>query len=53
MAHWGLAYAVGPNYNKAWEAFDAAGADRLGRERPRGERALASCAELPRRSSGR
>ncbi|CAN5803732.1 hypothetical protein BH23CHL2_BH23CHL2_32690 [soil metagenome] len=22
MAHWGIAYAVGPNYNKAWEAFD-------------------------------
>ncbi len=22
MAHWGLAYAVGPNYNKPWEAFD-------------------------------
>jgi tetratricopeptide (TPR) repeat protein len=22
-AHWGIAYAVGPNYNKGWEAFDA------------------------------
>jgi tetratricopeptide (TPR) repeat protein len=22
MAHWGVAYAVGPNYNKAWDAFD-------------------------------
>ena len=22
MAHWGVAYAGGPNYNKAWEAFD-------------------------------
>ena len=22
MAHWGLAYAAGPNYNKPWEAFD-------------------------------
>src|SRR3954470_17632186 len=22
MAHWGLAYAAGPNYNKQWEAFD-------------------------------
>lgn len=21
-AHWGIAYAVGPNYNKGWEAFD-------------------------------
>jgi tetratricopeptide (TPR) repeat protein len=24
MAHWGIAYAVGPNYNKPWEAFDEA-----------------------------
>ncbi len=23
MAHWGLAYAAGPNYNKPWEFFDA------------------------------
>ncbi len=22
MAHWGIAYAVGPNYNKQWEAFE-------------------------------
>lgn len=22
MAHWGLAYAVGPNYNKPWALFD-------------------------------
>ena len=22
LAHWGLAYAIGPNYNKQWEAFD-------------------------------
>ena len=22
MAHWGVAYAAGPNYNKPWEAFD-------------------------------
>ena len=21
-AHWGIAYAIGPNYNKQWEAFD-------------------------------
>ncbi|HEU4329833.1 MAG TPA: hypothetical protein VFR40_01880, partial [Lapillicoccus sp.] len=21
-AHWGIAYSVGPNYNKGWEAFD-------------------------------
>src|SRR5437016_5012873 len=24
LAHWGIAYAVGPNYNVAWDAFDAA-----------------------------
>ena len=24
MAHWGIAYAAGPNYNKPWEAFDDA-----------------------------
>ena len=24
MAHWGIAYAIGPNYNKDWVAFDAA-----------------------------
>ncbi len=23
LAYWGLAYALGPNYNKPWEAFDA------------------------------
>ena len=22
LAHWGIAYALGPNYNKQWEAFD-------------------------------
>ncbi len=22
MAHWGVSYAIGPNYNKPWEAFD-------------------------------
>lgn len=25
MAYWGLAYCVGPNYNKPWEAFVATG----------------------------
>jgi tetratricopeptide (TPR) repeat protein len=23
IARWGVAYSIGPNYNKAWEAFDA------------------------------
>jgi len=27
MAHFGLAYALGPNYNKPWEAFDPADQD--------------------------
>ena len=22
IAHWGIAYAIGPNYNKSWEVFD-------------------------------
>lgn len=22
MAHWGIAHALGPNYNKPWDAFD-------------------------------
>jgi tetratricopeptide (TPR) repeat protein len=26
-AHWGIAYAIGPNYNKGWEAFDAVDLD--------------------------
>jgi tetratricopeptide (TPR) repeat protein len=25
MAHWGIAYAAGPNYNMPWELFDDAG----------------------------
>ncbi len=24
MAHWGIAYAIGPNYNKPWHLFDPA-----------------------------
>ena len=23
MAHWGVAFGTGPNYNKAWRLFDA------------------------------
>jgi tetratricopeptide (TPR) repeat protein len=34
IARWGIAYAIGPNYNKAWEAFDASElADALSRAR--------------------
>ncbi|SDD51762.1 tetratricopeptide repeat protein [Ruegeria marina] len=36
MAHWGIAYCIGPNYNKPWEAFEEA-------EKP-------SCLELARSS---
>ena len=25
MAHWGIAYAVGPNYNLPWDRYDPAG----------------------------
>ena len=28
MARWGIAYAVGPNYNKEWDMFDDADRDR-------------------------
>ncbi|MFG3003530.1 tetratricopeptide repeat protein [Streptomyces calvus] len=28
MAHWGIAYALGPNYNKPWEAFEGDELDR-------------------------
>ena len=41
IARWGIAYAIGPNYNKAWEAFDPIDlADSLVRART--ELALAS-----------
>jgi tetratricopeptide (TPR) repeat protein len=29
LAHWGLAYALGPNYNKPWEAFGPAEASSV------------------------
>jgi tetratricopeptide (TPR) repeat protein len=28
MAHWGIAYAVGPNYNKPWDRFDPVDLER-------------------------
>ena len=28
MAHWGIAYAAGPNYNKQWKAFDVLDLDK-------------------------
>ena len=29
IARWGIAYAIGPNYNKAWEAFDPVDLSRV------------------------
>jgi tetratricopeptide (TPR) repeat protein len=46
MAYWGLAYALGPNYNKPWEAF---GAEELG---PTASRALAAAAAAADRATG-
>lgn len=44
VARWGIAYSVGPNYNKAWEAFDPVDlVESLTRAR----------AELDRAASGR
>jgi tetratricopeptide (TPR) repeat protein len=41
-AHWGIAYVVGPNYNKAWDAFDPLDlADSLATARQAGEAAAA------------
>ena len=31
MAHWGIAYAAGPNYNKAWRLFDPGDFERTTR----------------------
>ena len=28
MAHWGIAYCIGPNYNKPWELFDSVDLDK-------------------------
>ncbi|KAK5165214.1 uncharacterized protein LTR77_009312 [Saxophila tyrrhenica] len=32
MAYWGIAYALGPNYNKPWEIFDAEELERNAKE---------------------
>ncbi|WP_188896246.1 tetratricopeptide repeat protein [Microlunatus endophyticus] len=44
IAWWGLAYALGPNYNKPWEAFDA---DELGSTVDQVFAATSRAAELP------
>ena len=46
MAHWGIGYAIGPNYNKRWEVFDEADKkDSL-------ERALVECAKAAAAAGG-
>ncbi|WP_329034326.1 hypothetical protein OIE71_17860 [Streptomyces sp. NBC_01725] len=45
MAHWGIAYALGPNYNKPWESFDPLDLERtVRRTHAAVERARASSA---------
>jgi tetratricopeptide (TPR) repeat protein len=44
LAHWGLAYALGPNYNKPWEAFDPAD---LASSLPRAHAAAAAACRAP------
>jgi tetratricopeptide (TPR) repeat protein len=46
MAHWGISYAIGPNYNKPWEAFDDEDKSQSL------ERALASAAAARQAASG-
>jgi tetratricopeptide (TPR) repeat protein len=43
MAHWGIAYAVGPNYNKDWQAF---GPEERSRAVGRGHLAAAEAVRL-------
>ena len=55
MAHWGVAYAIGPNYNKAWDRVRAATSWRR-RSRPHRRRRRAGAVRWRRRharSSGR
>lgn len=47
MAHWGIAYAAGPNYNKPWSFFDAANLrTTLEQGSTALERAHASCRDV-------
>lgn len=44
MAYWGLAYSLGPNYNKPWEFFEAGELERAVQRTHRAiEQAKASC----------
>ena len=56
LAHWGLAYAAGPNYNKQWDAFDAVDLSTFAAARPRGRvraRELAPAATAGRAGADR
>jgi hypothetical protein len=46
MAHWGVAYAAGPNYNFPWELQDPAGKARLADPRLAGDQHHPPCAGL-------
>ncbi|EEY14653.1 tetratricopeptide TPR_2 repeat protein [Verticillium alfalfae VaMs.102] len=48
MAYWGLAYAVGPNYNKTWARYDA---EDFKASAQRGSEALARATELIEQAS--
>ena len=48
MAYWGLAYALGPNYNKPWEFFDE---QELGTTLQRTHAAVERAAELAAQTS--
>jgi tetratricopeptide (TPR) repeat protein len=49
LAYWGLAYALGPNYNKPWEAFEA---QEMALVAGRAHAVAGSAAELAASASG-
>ena len=49
MAHWGMAFSVGPNYNKAWQYFDK---DDLGASVKDANDTLARASELAGKATG-
>ncbi len=52
MAWWGIAYALGPNYNKPWESFDdkdlAKSLKKARKAAERAQSAAANCTEVER-----
>ena len=53
LARWGIAYTLGPNYNKQWEAFDAVDLRGIARKGVRRGRGGARAGIAPLLSSGR